>query len=322
VIGFTLLVQSASGVGTVNRSVSDTIVFTCSAATADDTDICTVSGQGRGLRRLTRGAEKDILPSWSPDKRQIAFVRGIPSGKDDRGDTVFRFDLYAVAADGSGLRRLVRGGIDTNSGPPDWSPNGRKLVFGNRDGFDVWSVNADATGLRRLTHGPAKDSGPSWSPDGHRIAFSRDESRIYLMNANGTSQRVLVGGDRFVYRPTWSPDGRRMAFTDPTAFIIYVVYATGGRPKVLATDSISPLWSPTGQTILFHGGGPEGLYVKPSRGGGRRHLVARNGWNAAWSPDGRRIAFIRDSQLYTMRADGSAKRHIVATASLFSTVDW
>ena len=68
------------------------------------TSISTIGVDGRGKRRLTRpGAEfEDREPAWSPDGRRIAFVRSGPCGRSVCGA------IYAVNADGSGLRRLAR----------------------------------------------------------------------------------------------------------------------------------------------------------------------------------------------------------------------
>ena len=296
------------------------IVFTCGTEIANQDDLCTVNGDGTGLRRLTKGSDWDLWPTWSPNQSRVAFLRGVPEGKDSRGNPDFRFGLYVVAVDGSGLRRLVKSGVNSH-GPPSWSPDGRKLVFADDD-FHIWSVNANGTSLRRLTSGHADDSEPSWSPDGRRIAFTRYGSGIRLMNSDGTSQHVVVGGDRFGYGPTWSPDGRRIASID-SSFRLYVINANGGGLKVLAYDSTSPQWSPNGKTILYSSSKPDGLYLTPSTGG-RRRLAARNGRSAAWSPDGRRIAFVRggfSGPLFVMRADGTGKHRIASTIG-YSDVDW
>src|SRR5207237_5547942 len=56
----------------------------------------------------------------------------------------------------------------------------------------------------------------SWSPDGTRIAFDREEldistTDVWVMNADGSGQRRLA---RFGGQPAWSPDGRTIAFVN------------------------------------------------------------------------------------------------------------
>src|SRR5215211_6306587 len=66
---------------------------------------------------------------------------------------------------------------------------------------EIYVMNADGTGQTRLTD----DQGgqPSWSPDGTKIAFTRN-GQIYVMNADGSEQTNISGG-RFGIDPDWGP---------------------------------------------------------------------------------------------------------------------
>lgn len=64
---------------------------------------------------------------------------------------------------------------------PQWSPDGRRIVFyvnknGNRD---IWMMDADGKNLRRLTDNPAQDVDPSWSHDGSKIYFASNREGNY-----------------------------------------------------------------------------------------------------------------------------------------------
>jgi Tol biopolymer transport system component len=79
-------------------------------------------------------------------------------------------------------------------------------------------MNADGTDQTNVSHNDLTEGGPTWSPDGKRIAFASvpDEystSQIYVMDADG-SNRVKISGDhpRDMSDPAWSPDGKRVAF--------------------------------------------------------------------------------------------------------------
>jgi TolB protein len=121
---------------------------------------------------------------------------------------------------------------------------------------------------------------PAWSPDGEKIAYVTDpidDPQIHVMNADGSGRRWLVDGNW----PTWSPDGGRICYTD------YPV-------------------------------GAEQLAVIGADGEGNRRLTGRfftTGPNseAAWSPDGTKIAFVagtNDEDIYVMNADGSKRARL------------
>ena len=76
-------------------------------------------------------------------------------------------------------------------------------------------INADGSGQENLTQHPARDSHPSWSRDGRKLAFvsRRDgNSEIYVMNADGSGLRNVTRAPSNDLGPAWSPDGRAIAF--------------------------------------------------------------------------------------------------------------
>jgi Tol biopolymer transport system component len=69
--------------------------------------------------------------------------------------------------------------------------------------------------------------------------------------------------------------------------------------------------------------------IVDARTGRRRRLPERvtgpNAWDAVWSPDGRRIAFIRQvsNQVFTIRPDGTGKRlAFTARAAAIDKLAW
>ena len=142
-------------------------------------DIFVVNADGSGLRNLTRSRGNDRDPVWSPDGRVIAFQgrRARPSEVERavcRGHCD-REEIYAVNADGSGLRRLTRNWKFDS--PVAWSPDGRKILFQRLHHPDVWVMNADGSGKRNLTPSVtqplAVHRSPAWSPNGRKILFLR-----------------------------------------------------------------------------------------------------------------------------------------------------
>jgi Tol biopolymer transport system component len=158
------------------------------------------------------------MPIWSPDGRRIAFM----SSRDNEPGHGNDGDIYAMNADGSGLRSLTRNDGAGWAWFPMWSANGRKIAF-NRvqpppkppysKGWksEVWVMNADGSSQRRLARGFPS----AWSPDGQKIAFRTEpanRSEIYVMNADGSGKRNLTRNPANDGSPSWSPDGRRIAF--------------------------------------------------------------------------------------------------------------
>ena len=229
-------------------------------------------------------------------RSRIAFLRG-NLGPPCRPVSACHDELYVMNADGTGLRRLTR---NTELGDPAWSPNGRKLVFververggapcrpAGRCHEEIYVINADGTGLRRLTRNAVFDGNPVWSPDGRRIAFVRDRDRqtanIFVMNADGSDQRRLTPNLR--RRPwielAWSPDWKKIAFV-----------ASGG-----------------------HRGAAD-IFVMNADGSGLRNATntVTTSFDFAWSPDGRRIAYLEGSlggaPLTVVNADGTGKQQL------------
>ena len=209
----------------------------------------------------------------------------------------------------------------------------------------TWAIcvaNADGSGITRLTDLESGLAlGPSWSPDGRRIAFtlledlSKGPSSVYVMNADGSDMTRLTDGSANDGIPFWSPDGRRIAFLsqrDETTPGIYVMNDDGSDVTRLADYDdealgipgifhLSLAWSPDGRQMAFNSFGTGGeyalaIYVMNADGSSVRQLTDHTNYDASpvWSPDGRRIAFISwedvdtpdvSGGIYVMNADGS-----------------
>lgn len=246
-----------------------------------DSEIWLARPNGSKPRLFARGARD---PVWSPEGRRLAF------GRLDAGDAT---GVYVAGVDRGGVRRLTRERAGTNAVVMSWSPNGRLIAFYrqfNRPGIcgplqlagDFYVMNADGSSVRRLTrHGQAHYASATWSPDSKRIAIvschqsPRGDPEIYVVEADGSRER------RLTRRPGW--------------------------------DVVAG-WSRDGRNLLVSGeerGGPADLYLMSADGRRRRNLTrspTEHEGDARWSPDERRIVFVRivgHGRIYVMNADGS-----------------
>jgi Tol biopolymer transport system component len=174
-------------------------------------EIYVMNADGSGLRNLTHSPEHDFSPAWSPDGREIVFVRsratlpwsGPPNVPGDE-------EIYVMNADGSDQRNLTRTpGSDWSAA---WSPDGREIVFVSsrgpaiQRGYGIYLMDADGSHLRRLVRNGGKDPAPAWSPDGRKIAFTGRGESIYLIGADGDGMKRLTQARQMMdWVPVWSP---------------------------------------------------------------------------------------------------------------------
>ena len=99
---------------------------------------------------------------------------------------------------------------------------------------------------------------------------------------------------------------------------IAVVPSSGGHPRLVAWTGSNryPTWSPDGTQLAFtssrNGDDDAEIYIVPLRGGPTRRVTDNDvseSW-LDWSPDGRWIAFARESSIYLVRPDGTGERRV------------
>ncbi|MBX6772609.1 MAG: PD40 domain-containing protein [Chloroflexi bacterium] len=107
------------------------------------------------LRRVTGPGQAVLFPSWSPDGRQIAFTSGSAAPGLPGGDPALRAmagrRIWVMAADGSGQHPLTTDPRYRDE-HPEWSANGRAILFARLEGdqASVWLMDADGAHPRRV----------------------------------------------------------------------------------------------------------------------------------------------------------------------------
>jgi TolB protein len=260
-------------------------------------DIYVMNTDGSEQKRLTTPvvgecdgrAQWNSGPAWSPSGRAVAFTRRFCGFFD--GVNKATSEIRVTSLDGSEERLLTRHTArDNDPYALAWSPRGNEIAFVSRPGgsLEIYVVNAERGEQRRLTRNTVRDSNPVWSPDGRRVAFERDW-QVWVMNADGTGQRRLTYNGARNFAPAWSPDGRSIAFERRVGRVKYSRCSRCGRASGFE------VW-------VMHADGSEA------------RMLAQDGAQPSWSPDGQRLAFQRQSDIYVMNADGSRQRNLTRAA--------
>jgi Tol biopolymer transport system component len=167
---------------------------------SDQYQLWLMDRDGSNARRLSNASGWD--PTWSPDGSQILFA-------SDLSGTV---QLHVVNLDGKELRRITD--LPAIRGRSDWSSNGLITTYsGESWKREVFVLEADGSDIHRVSPPGGNSQGPTFSPDGQRIAFTAYYDRfndihgceIYAMRVDGSDLRRLTDNDYCDYQPRWGP---------------------------------------------------------------------------------------------------------------------
>ncbi|MGH2754650.1 MAG: hypothetical protein ACRDLB_09460 [Actinomycetota bacterium] len=214
-------------------------------------DLFVMGSDGSDVVRVTRTRNGDeVLPSWSPDGKWLAFTAttAIPDGPSQS-------EIYKIRLSNGRFARLTFT-PKTKEFAPDWAPDGTEIAFTKqnyrRGKYGVASVRPDAEGLRWIVVNPRSgdgytDANPSWSPDSQWLTFSRDHGDdayvdIYKVRRDGTEAQPVTQLFELAENPVWGADGRILFMHDEA--IAGVPSAGGEIEHLTPTRTGLPYWRP------------------------------------------------------------------------------
>jgi Tol biopolymer transport system component len=249
-------------------------------------------------------------------------------------------DIYTMNPDGSDVRQLTALTEDNAAFEPNWSPDGKHLVFSEFPAPDffgqLWMMHANGANQHLLLNDPGFDDElASFSPDGSHIVFLRCfpfhnefPCAIYRIQADGTGLTALTPFriELADFVPMYSPDGNSIAFSTygrgGILSALYQMNPDGSNIHRLTSAAFGAYWtdwSPDGQALAFssHCCNPDFQSIFTVRLDGRRiRRITKdagkfNDFGVSWSPQGDAMVFQRVNQIdgtsgiWVVSADGS-----------------
>lgn len=293
-----------------------------------------------GSGQSTEVAQNGFLPQWSPDGRQLAFLRW--AGKSA--------DLFLIDSTGgkeskitSGLPAMTYSILPYNRIQTtyfQWSPDGRRLVYYSRKNGqqNLWLVNADGSDDRQLTQNTDANlllHCPIWSADGKRIAYIAKTNTpgadgkvifsLWVIDITTAEAKQVHQANVFINLLGWSADGTNLVWATlnyhsvtsaPLAVSLLTTASSGSATRTITNLAATYFYnihlSPDGQRIAYvaRQDDKDNLWVLPLNGGAPQKFTANQDArlyfsSLAWASDGQAIYFGKQSRysLLTMVAN-------------------
>jgi Tol biopolymer transport system component/predicted Ser/Thr protein kinase len=320
-----------SSYGTAWSPDGKTIVLTTSESTKSVRSLLWAVSVGDGsMREIYSTPNRIGRPRWLPDgSGLLASIGNI--------NQAFRGQLWFISFPKGQARRLTNDLMDYQPWSLDLTQDGRTLVntVGTRVS-DLWMAPASDTTAKakQVTQNDHAVGRFSWTSDG-RIVFVSGDGNLSVLNPDGSARTLLTSNDNAISDPSFCGDGR---------YIVYSAYreqkvgvwrmdADGSNPIRIADETVatSPQCSPDGKWVIYL----QGASLTPMRvtitGEKPPEPIAQSGavWIGdvlAFSPDGKRIAYLVGPESPVVNPSGSQPNRLIVIdfdgGTLLHQFDW
>ncbi len=261
------------------------------------------------LNRITYDDGLDDLHNWSADgqyiyfsstARDVAGMRDIYRVKASGGtpmlvsDNRYVAEYFAAPAPDNKTIAFVGRGF----GATQWWRNGRSHI----DESEIWLMDEQTKKYTQLTQRGAKQLWPMWSPDGKTLYYVSDrngEQNIWMHPVNGTAKQITSFKNGRVLFPSISKDGKTIVFERDFAVWKMDLGSNDAKPVNISLKGVAA----SNATEL---------------------LRLQNGFSElAVSPDGKKVAFIAQGELFVAGTkDGGDATRVTTTVGMESSPVW
>lgn len=246
----------------------------------------TIKPDGTDLKQITN--DWTFHFSWSPDSKQIVFLRAVKSDESPYPNDPFLYEIYSVNSDGTNLRNLTNHPGLYNK--PNWSPDGDKIVYQSGEiapyPNSINVINNDGTDLHAFSAIEGYDE-VIWTLDGESLLFASQPDNFYsndiykLKNDFSKIEKLTSSPDTIKEKLSLSPDGKWLAYhfqsnsqqlenicdqlrvlniENKKDYFVYdakeieknIADQEGISPAFVTGMSISSIiWTPSGESLIF-----------------------------------------------------------------------
>jgi tricorn protease len=265
-------------------------------------NIWKMSDKGGKPVQMTHHSDGNLFfPSISSDRRIIVYEENFGLWKLDTQtgkSSEIKINITSDEKENEVETITVRGETEGYS----LSPTSKRAAVSAHG--EIFTVATDQGDVQRVTEAFARETQPSWSPDGKWIAFVSDRSgrdEVWIAHEDGTGVKQLSNSDTEKSSIDWAPDSKSLLFS-ASDHKLYRVDMETAKQQVIASNEVSniqsPQFSPDGRWVAYSKLDPEmrpHVYIAPSSGGKEVHIGNDDLLFAEaaprWTRDGKKLLF-------------------------------